>query len=241
MKVLRLLLCIILLSAVNAAHCRTYLVAVGVNDYSHFPGRPHNLTCAEADARAIANLYARKSSADYVLLTGKNATRSNVISSVRKLSQYAGGNDRIVFFFSGHGTDSGVCTRDANLTYADIRKAMAGGKCKTKIMIVDACMAGGSRKQRASNNASSASAKKADVMLFLSSRDNENSAESPINGQGLFTYWLLRGLTGEADANRDLKVSAKEIFNFVHKGVSTSNRRQHPVMWGNFNGNMSVL
>lgn len=220
---------------------RTYIVAVGVNDYSHFPGRPQNLTCAEADARAVAGLYASKSGADYVLLTGHKATRSNIVNAVKKIARMAGGQDRLIFFFSGHGSGDGVCTRDAVLTYADIRKAMARSKSKTKMMFVDACLSGSSRNEGAAASNAGISAKRADVMLFLSSRSNENSAESPINGQGLFTHWLLRGLKGEADANRDRKISAKEIFNFVHKGVSRANRSQHPVMWGNFNGNMSVL
>lgn len=35
---------------------------------------------------------------------------------------------------------------------------------------------------------------------------------------------------------------AKEIYNFVHEGVvEVSGNRQHPVMWGKFDGNMVVM
>lgn len=35
---------------------------------------------------------------------------------------------------------------------------------------------------------------------------------------------------------------AKEIYNFVHQGVvEASGNRQHPVMWGKFDGNMAVI
>ena len=53
---------------------------------------------------------------------------------------------------------------------------------------------------------------------------------------------LFRSLSGEADANRDRIVTAKELFDFVHKGVIyRSQDKQHPVMWGKFKTTMPVI
>lgn len=54
--------------------------------------------------------------------------------------------------------------------------------------------------------------------------------------------FLERGLRGGADTNKDRVITAKEIYNFVHQGVVEASRnRQHPVMWGKFDGNMPVI
>ncbi|MCM1319929.1 MAG: caspase family protein [Muribaculaceae bacterium] len=238
---LRIFLSLILLTMVCVAHGRTYLVAVGVNNYSQFGGRVQNLTAAKADAYAVTELYVHKSNAEYMLLCDRNATTGSILNAIRKMARSAGADDRIVFYFSGHGYKNGVVAYNGQVSFADIRKALMQSKSRSKIMIVDACNSGGSRKSSSTSSSAYNAAKKADVMLFLSSRDNENSQELPYKGHGLFTYWMLRGLKGEADTNRDGKVSAKEIFNYVHTGVSKTQRKQHPVMWGNFNGNMSVL
>ena len=86
------------------------------------------------------------------------------------------------------------------------------------------------------------SAKKAQVMLFLSSRSDEVSREIPSMQNGFFTTYLQKGLRGNADANRDRTITAKELFDFVSEGViKISNGKQHPVMWGKFPDNMPVM
>ena len=54
--------------------------------------------------------------------------------------------------------------------------------------------------------------------------------------------YLQKGLRGNADANRDRTITAKELFDFVSEGViKISNGKQHPVMWGKFPDNMPVM
>lgn len=79
-------------------------------------------------------------------------------------------------------------------------------------------------------------------MLFLSSRSGETSIESPFMVNGFFTSFLLRGLRGGADTNHDRKITAKELFTFVHQGVvEKSDGRQHPVMWGQFDDHWVLM
>ena len=52
---------------------------------------------------------------------------------------------------------------------------------------------------------------------------------------GLYTYYLLRGLRGEADANRDGEVSLRELSTFLTESVPASasndfNKEQHPLV-----------
>ena len=61
-------------------------------------------------------------------------------------------------------------------------------------------------------------------------------------GAGFFTSFLLRGLRGGADTNHDRKITAKELFTFVHQGVvEKSDGKQHPVMWGQFDDNWVLM
>ena len=75
--------------------------------------------------------------------------------------------------------------------------------------------------------------------------EQEKSLETPRQtgfNNSLFTVFLERGLRGGADMNRDKVITAREIYDFVHQGVTNaSGGRQHPVMWGKFDGNMAVI
>ncbi len=61
-------------------------------------------------------------------------------------------------------------------------------------------------------------------------------------GNGFFTFYLLAGLRGGADNNRDRIVTARELFEFVNPRVKEMTKDvQVPVMWGRFEHNMEVL
>jgi uncharacterized caspase-like protein len=151
-------------------------------------------------------------------------------------------DDIVVFFFSGHGYPGGFCAYDGNLGYDKVRKAMSKSKSKNKMMFIDACRSGGMRVNTNSVQSAITSAQKANVLMFLSSRNDENSIERPNMQNGLFTTYLQKGLKGKADENHDRVITAKELYRFVHDGVSkSSGNKQHPVMWGNFKDNMAVL
>lgn len=238
----RLLLLLVLLNVAGVVSARVYLVSAGVSDYSKFPGRANNLNLPVKDAKDVADLYASKTSVDYALLLNSEATKSRILKAMKKVFAMAGPNDAVVFYFSGHGYPGGFCAYDGKLSFAEVRKAMALSKCKSKMIFADTCQSGGMRAEAESTNSATAAAKKGSVMLFLSSRTNENSIERPTMSNGLFTAFLLAGLRGSADANGNGRITAKEIFDYVSKKViEESSGKQHPVMWGNFNNNMIVM
>lgn len=79
-------------------------------------------------------------------------------------------------------------------------------------------------------------------MFFFSSRDNEYSQERRGWKNSLFTVYLERGLRGGADTDRNRTITARELFDFVSKGVkAASEGKQHPVMWGKFDDDMPVI
>lgn len=241
-KWLHWVISVILLAVGVDGYARTYLVSVGIADYTSFPGKLNNLNLTVKDAKTIAWLYAQNNSVDYALLLDKKATKERVLRAMKKVFSKAKENDIVVFFFSGHGYPGGFCASDGNLGYDEVRQAMAKSRCRNKMMFVDACRSGGMRVDNTADQGAIDAAKEANVMLFLSSRNNENSIERRDMKNGFFTTYLQKGLRGNADTNRNRVITAKELFDFVHEGVSRiSEGEQHPVMWGNFNDNMIVM
>lgn len=239
---LKTLVSVIMLAICLSVNARTYLVSVGIADYSEFPLKIPNLHLTTKDAQSIVDVYSKNSSVDYAILLDDKATKDRILRAIKKVFNKASSDDIVVFFFSGHGYPGGFCAYDGNLAYNEVRKAMSQSKSKSKMMFVDACRSGGMRVDESSAQSALESAKKANVMLFLSSRNNENSIERGDMKNGFFTTYLQKGLKGSADSNRDKVITAKELFEFVHNGVKQiSEDKQHPVMWGNFNDNMTVM
>lgn len=242
-KTIRLLTALMFLAAGLVAAGKVYVVSAGVTDYSSYPGGGcSNLSKTANDANDIAAMYASSSNAEYTLLLNAQATKSNITRAIRSLHGRAGADDIVVFFFSGHGGEGGICCRDGLLTFQKLREAMSTSRSRNKMIFLDSCHAGGLRSNGSSgNNRVQQAARNSNIMLFLSSRDSESSYETA-GRNGMFTTYLLKGLQGKADANRDRTITARELFNYVNpKVASESGSSQHPVMWGNFPDSMPVM
>jgi hypothetical protein len=81
--------------------------------------------------------------------------------------------------------------------------------------------------------------------IITASRPSEVSLEVAEFGHGLFTYYVLRGLQGAADTNRDGIVSLQELYEYVEQQVSQKARavggNQHPVMKGELEGVLPLV
>lgn len=213
---------------------KTFVVSVGIADY---PGVKNDLRISDNDAQALAKLFRATKDASVSVLVNERATQSALLSTMRTTFANAQSSDAVILYFSGHGTPGALVCHDGLLTYQRIFNMLKGCKANRKIIIADACYAGKmrtSKQQSASYNAQ-------DVMLFLSSRTNEKSMESPYKNS-LFTIFLERALRGGADKDRNRQITARELYDFVHNGVTkASGNKQHPVMWGKFDNNMTII
>lgn len=234
----RLALIIVLMWVAIALQAKTYILCAGIADY---PGTRNDLRVSANDAVTIANIFAKNNHAEGLYYTNKDATVANVLNGMSQVFAKANKDDVVLFFFSGHGIPGGFVCYDGYLYYNKVFQAMSRCKAQNKVIIADACFSGKMRKTRKRNEDYS----KLNAMLFLSSRSNETSMEMPRRtgfGNSLFTAYLERGLRGGADTDRNRTISAKELYDYVHNGVvSLSRGRQHPVMWGKFNGNMPLI
>ncbi len=81
--------------------------------------------------------------------------------------------------------------------------------------------------------------------ILTASRGSEVSLEVPELGHGLFTHYLVQGLRGAADLDRDGIVSLQELYQYLEQQVSQKSRsiggNQHPVMKGELEGLMPLI
>lgn len=81
--------------------------------------------------------------------------------------------------------------------------------------------------------------------IITASRPSEVSIELPELGHGLFTYYLLEGLRGKGDLNRDGIVSLQELYEYLEQQVTQKSRavggNQHPVMKGELEGVLPLV
>lgn len=219
---------------------KTYLLTIGISDYQ---GDKRDLRLPAADAALVKKLYNTVGDCEIKFLWNDNATCGNITAEMRSLFAKAGENDRIVLFFSGHGSEAGLLAHEGkSVTYATIREAFAASKAKEKIIFADACHSGKLRSESDSDAMTRVSDAQGEYMMFLSSRHNETSIESRMLTNGLFTAALVKGLRGAADVNRDWVITAREIFDYVSETVKKlSGDEQHPVMYGDFSEDMVII
>ena len=222
------------LASIMSLQAKVYVVSVGIADY---PGTENDLRVSDDDAKTIAKVFNATKDAAVTVLVDSIATQAALLSSMHTLFEDAQNADAVILYFSGHGTPGALVCHDGLLTYQHIFKMLKGCKANRKIIIADACYAGKMRTTSQQN----ANYNSQNVMLFLSSRTNETSRETQYKNS-LFTIFLERGLRGGADKDRNRQITAREIFDFVHDGVTkASGEKQHPVMWGCFDNNMTII
>lgn len=234
------LLIVVAATICSRSYADVYLVSVGIADY---PGTYNDLTFCDKDAKDITRIFKENTTVKYSQLLNEKATTKNVITAMNQLYAMAGKNDIVIFFYSGHGYEGGFELYDGRLDYDEVRQAMAGSCSENKMIFADACYAGKIRTNTPTTSSSNASsANDTNVMLFLSSRSDEVSREDLVLKNGLFAAYLQRALRGAADSNANRTITAKELYNYVHKHVvEDSYDSQHPVMWGKFPDNMPII
>ena len=81
--------------------------------------------------------------------------------------------------------------------------------------------------------------------IITASRPTEVSIELPELGHGIFTYYLVQGLKGAADLNKDGIITIQELYEYVEQQVSAKSRsvggNQHPVMKGEMEGALPLV
>jgi len=186
-----------------------------------------------------------------------------------QLKRRAGKEDMVIIFFAGHGaTEKDVSSPDGDglekyllpvdadledlytsaIPMREISHIFRRIKSERIIFIADSCYSGasGGRTVNVSGIRSSLSdafldriAVGKETVIITASGANEVSAESDEFKHGIFTHFLLEGLKGKADVDRDGLITVDELYNYVSEKVArASGQEQHPVKKGTVEGQL---
>ena len=230
---------------------KTWALVVGVASYEHMPV----LRYADDDAWLFYSNLISNSGSDIdeeqaKILIDESATRKNILTELNNIMEQAAPNDLVLFYFSGHGHEGSFLPIDYDgfnnrLFHSEVNSILAKTKAEQKICIADACHSG----SLCTAKGTSANAYKmmyADfykentgTALILSSKSKETSLESNGLRQGVFTYFLVKGIKGEADLNKDKQLVLQELFNYIYKEVRDyTGKLQTPILEGEFDPNI---
>jgi hypothetical protein len=233
---------------------KVYAVVVGVASYDHMPV----LRYTDDDAyRFYAFLKSPEGGAlpdeQVRIVIDEDATREQILSAIEEVFSMAGEKDLVIFYFSGHGLNGSFLPIDFDgynnkIGHDEIAAAFNRTKAKYKLCLADACHSGsifamrsGEGEPALSQYYQVLSRAVSGTALIMSSKAEETSLESSGLRQGVFSHFLIRGLKGEADRNKDKVVTVQELFDFIFGNVRDyTGNRQSPVIKGTYDPVMPV-
>ncbi len=234
---------------------KVWAVVVGVAAYNHM----RRLQFTDDDAyKLFAFLQSPEGGAlpdeQIKVLIDESATKENIVKNLRNMFAKASEDDVILFYFSGRGKEDSFLPYDYDgennkLTFNEVNNLLSLSKSKNRICIADACHSGGLvaskgagfRPDMARDEVFGFIDSPIQIAVMVSSQAGEKSMESSKLRQGTFSHFLIQGLKGNADRDRNNMVTISELFNYVSRQVKSYTRNyQNPALFGKYNPDMPI-
>lgn len=225
---------------------KIWTLVVGVSDYHHMPV----LKYSDDDAYQFNSFLISKTGLaldtdNTRFLINESATRSAIIQELEWLSAKADENDIILFYFTGHGLKGSFLPFDYDgfnnqLFHSDVNRILNQSAAKERICIADACHSGSLMAARGEDMPFSEAffeeIKSGNLTFLLSSKSSERSLEARGLRMGVFSYFLIKGLGGDADLDQNDKITLGELYSFISKEVGQyTGNQQTPILAGEYN------
>ncbi len=248
---------------------KVWAVIVGVDNYPNFPHLKYAVKDARAFYDLLVKTKLVSPDNIFFASNEKaNLSNLRSILGT-KLKRNAGQDDMVIIYFAGHGaTEKDAKSPDGDglekyllpfdaepkdlyasaLPMREISYILNRINSERLIFIADSCYSGASGGRTVSIEGTRAnisdtyinriSSGKGRVIMTASSA-NEVSVEDDTLQHGIFTYYLIQGLKGNADYDSDGLVTVDEAYRFVSKEVpNATGQEQHPVKTGSVEGQL---
>ena len=226
----------------------TRAIVVGISNYQN--EQIPDLRFADRDAEVFAEFLQSQAGGELdnnklVLLTNEQATSGKLAAAFDWLLTESKQGDNAIIYFSGHGDVEGkifsqpgflLCWDSPPQSYMaggtfslyflqEIIKTLSIERQVKTILITDACRSGklsGSNIGGSNLTNQHLSQQFANEIKILSCQPDEYSIEGEQwgGGRGAFSYHLVNGLYGMADANEDMLVNLLEIGRYLEDNVT---------------------
>ncbi len=236
---------------------KTWALVVGVSKFQRLPSDLW-LQYPETDARMFARFVQSPRGGgvpaeQLLVMTNEQATSAGVREAFSNFLKKPGKDDTVFILFASHGLagerGAYVLTYDSDtenlantaIPMAELR-AMVEDELKRAghvVFLADVCHAAaiaGQKTDAVSGAVAGLGDAPGEMLGLMAARPKEVSFEGPEygGGHGAFTWSVLRGLSGEADLDKDGFVSAGELIDFVTGDVAKlTKRKQNPRDFGN--------
>jgi hypothetical protein len=222
-----------------------FALVVGIEQYQNIPKADYGERDAATMKRYIQKLGVPEE--NVIFLTGQRATRTGLAKYLEEwLPRNVTDQSRVYFYYSGHGAPdpsdglSYLVPWDGDPTFlkssaypvSRLYEKLGALKAKEVVVMLDSCFSGaGGRSVLAKGARPLVNAKTADIpegsklSLLTASGGDEITGSLDEQGHGLFTYYLLKGMGGEAVRDGHLAIS--DLYAYVQKNVQRAARRQN--------------
>jgi len=140
-------------------------------------------------------------------------------------------------YYSGHSDEDGLLLGGERVGYQELRRWIDESGADVRIVVLDSCSSGALIRQKGGVHRqaflSDASTQARGHAFLTASSANEAAQESDRIGAAFFTHYLISGMRGAADANRDRRVTLNEAYQFaynetLHRTETSRAGAQHP-------------
>ncbi len=246
-----------------------WAVVIGVSKYKD-PSL--NLEFADRDAREFYEFLRSPEGGSFkteniALLINEVATVASVNDAFRDFLKKPGRDDLVIIYLACHGSPDpdvpgnvyllahDVVKVTGGVPFLEIDHAVQSMKAERVVIFADACHSaaiGGGLGNRGVRdaalnihaNVSRLAQSKPGVALLTSCEADQVAREGKASGggHGVFTYFLLEGLRGEADTHpKDGAVTVGGLFEYVRDKVKVAtDHRQHPSIQGRFDRSLPI-
>jgi uncharacterized caspase-like protein/tetratricopeptide (TPR) repeat protein len=248
---------------------KLWAVVVGVSNYQNLKPE-EQLKFAHRDAEAVAAFLRSPEGGGFPsnqikVLLNEQATVAAIRTALGSwLARSAESQDVVYVFFAGHGVvennEGYLLAHDSDpqnlyataLSVAELNRIVSERvHTREQVVIVDACHSGKLGLVSRGTAGEALISRYLDEVdksgegsfRLLASRENERSYEDTRwgGGHGVFTYFLLEGLRGKADADTDGVIRAGELLNYLSEVVpNETNALQHPRASGNIDARLPL-
>ena len=250
----------------NMSNPDALAVVIGVESYQYVPDATYAYNDAEVFREYLAETLGMKRQR-VKLATNSKATQaefSKLLGPNGWLSRnIVQGKSDVVVYFSGHGIaspdakSSGLLPFDVDPNYAiglpleQLYADLSGMGARSVTVFLDACFTGQTRDEtmlianaRPIVVRPTQEAIPSNISVVSAASGSQISGALKDKEHGLFTYYLLKGMGGDADVNKDRFVTLGEIESFVSTKVreqaALDGREQTPQLQGNSNNVLVV-
>jgi uncharacterized caspase-like protein len=251
----------------------TYAVVVGISDYlngvdaqSATQGQLNDLRFCDDDAHIFYDFLKSPAGGsvpeeNIALLIDNQAGKAEILRQLDAVFAKSGPDDRVIFYFAGHGANGLFATYDIDLNnlntslqHREVKEAFKKCRAKTRLCFADACMSGSmknrqrevTRQDERMLSVRSFEDPESGLVVLMAARSYQSAGENPKILHGYFTKFLVDGLQGQADKNKDELVTIKEAYDYLYLNLASlpkygpEDKGQIPVIFGKYDENMPV-